>query len=73
MTPMDLQHALVSLVALVAVAVLVRRLFGFARPSSTPACANCPSAAGRCQVPAPVQRPVAHPAHPLVFVRPSRP
>ena len=74
MAPMDLiQHALVTLVTLMAVAILFRRVTGFARPSSTPGCANCPSAAGACHVAAPMPAPAVRPEHPLVFIRPSRP
>ena len=68
-----LQDALVTLVTLVAVAILFRRVTGFARPSSTPGCANCPSAAGSCDVATPAPPTVARPEHPLVFIRPSRP
>ena len=74
MAPMDLlQDALVTLVALGAGVVLLRRVTGVGRPSSTPGCANCPSAAASCHVAAPAQAPASRPEHPLVFIRPSRP
>ncbi len=76
MITMDLvQHAIVTLVAMAAVAVLLRRLVGVARPGAgaAPACANCPSSAGSCQVGEPPAATTAAPAtHPLVLVRPSR-
>ena len=74
MAPMALlQDAFVTLVALVAVVILFRRVTGLVRPSSTPGCANCPSAAGSCDVATPAPAPEARPEHPLVFIRPSRP
>lgn len=45
-----LQHAVVTLVALAASAVLVRRVFGFVEPrASRIGCAGCPSAQGACR------------------------
>ena len=78
-----LQDVVVTVVALAAVVILCRRLFGFARPSAdgaAAACANCPSAAGTCHTPTPnpvsASTPGPSPSqgveHPLVFVRPSR-
>ena len=78
-----LQDVVVTVVALAAVGILFRRLFGFARPAAdgaAPACANCPSAAGACHTPTPnpvsASTPGPSPSqgveHPLVFVRPSR-
>jgi hypothetical protein len=45
-----LQHAVVTLVALAASAVLVRRGFGFVEPrAGRTGCAGCPSAQGACR------------------------
>ena len=77
-----LQDVVVTVVALAAVGILCRRLFGFARPAAdgaAPACANCPSTAGACHTPAvsPLSASTPEPSqgveHPLVFVRPPRP
>jgi len=44
-----LQHAVVTLVALAASAVLVRRVFGSIKPrAGRTSCAGCPSAPGSC-------------------------
>jgi len=76
-----LQDIVVTLVALAAMAILFRRLIGFARPApdgAAPACANCPSAAGACHTPAAAPLSASTPGpsqgveRPLVFVRPSR-
>ena len=70
MMPGDLlQDAFVTLVALAAVAILFRRLWGAARPAATPGCANCPSAAGSCHVDTPADAPPARAEHPVVFIR----
>ncbi len=44
MTGTLLQDGVVTLVAMGAVAIVVRRAFGFFRTDRAPACANCPSA-----------------------------
>ena len=73
LAPMDLlQDAVVTLVACAAMAVLFRRVLGFARPSAGPGCANCPSAAKSCHTPEQTTAPSASSEHPLVFVRPSQ-
>lgn len=43
MTGALLQDAVVTLVAMGAVAIVLRRAFGFFRTDRAPACANCPS------------------------------
>ena len=66
-----LEDIVVTLVALAAIAILFRRLVGFARPApdgAAPACANCPSAAGACHVATPEPL-AAHAEHRLVFIR----
>ena len=74
MTPMDLlQDAVVTLVAVGAVAMLFRRMAGAVKPSSTPGCVNCPSAAGACHVPDQAAGgPGARVEQPLVFIRPPQ-
>ena len=73
MVSMDVvQHALVSLVALGAVAIRFRRLTGVGRPASTAGCAKCPSAPGSCHPAAPADTAPARAEHPLVFIRSSR-
>ncbi len=69
------QHVIVTLVAMAAAGLVVRRLVGVARPApgAAPACANCPSNAGSCHVAPPLDAATAAPTtHPLVLVRPSR-
>ncbi len=68
------QHALVTLVAMAAVAIVLRRLVGVARPApgAAPACANCPSNATARPRTSATATPQAR-EHPLVFVRPPQP
>jgi hypothetical protein len=64
-----LQHALVTIVAFGAVAVIVRRVagtFGSSRSAATPPCANCPSAKAHGNVSSPA---LSSDAKPLTFVR----
>jgi hypothetical protein len=75
MITLDLvQHALVTLVAMAAAAILLRRLVGIARPApdAAPGCANCPSGGGSCQTAPTAEPSAARAEHPLVVVRPSR-
>jgi hypothetical protein len=44
MTLLSLQDGLVTLIALGAGAILLRRVFGFAKQSSEPGCAHCTAA-----------------------------
>lgn len=63
-----LQHAVVTLVALAAAAVVLRRLFGFLSPrAEEPRCAGCPSTQGACAPTAP--QPGGGVVHPAVLVR----
>ncbi len=41
MTLIPIQDAIVTLIALAAGAILLRRVFGFAKNSSEPSCAHC--------------------------------
>ena len=63
-----LQHAVVTMVALAAAAVVLRRLFGFLSPrAEQPRCAGCPSTESSC---APSPAPSGGGAvHPAVLVR----
>jgi len=72
--PGPLQDVIVALVAVAALAVVVRRMIGFAAVETSPKCANCES--GTC---APTAAPggranasSAPDAHPLLFVRPPQ-
>jgi hypothetical protein len=70
-----LQDAVVTLFALGAVVMLVRRFVSFAKPGSAEtACASCPSSAARPRKAPPDRQPAA-PAeprtHPVTFVRPG--
>lgn len=63
------QTAVVGVVVLVAAAVIVRRVFGFARRHPQPTCASCVSG----DAAAATARPATDaPARPLVFVRAPR-
>lgn len=75
LAPMDLlQDGLVTAIALGAMAILFRRVVGFARPpaGASPACANCPSAARACNTDTSPSAVPQAAEHPLVFVRPSQ-
>jgi hypothetical protein len=66
-----LQHAVVTLVALAASAVLVRRVFGFVEPrAGRTGCAGCPSAQGACG-PTTQATSGATVHHPAVLIRTS--
>ncbi|MCC6992488.1 MAG: hypothetical protein IT181_26020 [Acidobacteria bacterium] len=69
------QHAVVTVVAMAAVAIVLRRLVGVARPApgAPPACANCPSNASARPRATSTSTPQARTEHPLVFVRPPQP
>ncbi len=64
-----LQFAFVTLVAVAAGAVVVRRALGFIRPrAGHTGCAACPSAEGAC---APSTQATGDVSHPAVLIRPS--
>lgn len=67
-----LQDALVTLAALAAVTLVLRRVRGVAASDATPRCANCPSGEGACAATPPAQPPAGPQTHPLVVVRAQR-
>jgi hypothetical protein len=68
------QDAVVTLAALSAAAVVVRRVLGLVRPAAKPGCTGCPSAPGACGTAPPRDGAAAvENGHPLVLIRPSRP
>jgi hypothetical protein len=64
-----LQDAVVTVAALGAGSLVLRRLFGFVRPAAKPGCASCPSARGDCATPAATEPPSSPATHPLILVR----
>jgi len=64
-----LQNVVVTIVALAAIAILVRRLIG-SRRATDPACSNC--ASGEPCAPKPASKPVEPEVRPLVLVKNKR-
>jgi hypothetical protein len=67
-----LQDALVTLAALAAGAVVLRRVMGVAAADAPPRCANCQDAKSACAAGPADQAPADPPARPLIVIRSQR-